>query len=104
MTMYRQGDVLIVSVKEIPQEAAKLPDDNGRTILAYGEVTGHAHALKKDEATLYAANDNTFLRVVSAEAWLRHEEHDPIYIPAGNYRVIRQREYDDSGEIRYVAD
>jgi hypothetical protein len=32
-----------------------------------------------------------------------HEEHDPIRIPPGAYRVVRQREYEPRG-WRAVAD
>jgi hypothetical protein len=32
-----------------------------------------------------------------------HEEHGAITVPAGLYRVVRQREY-VPGDYRYVAD
>jgi hypothetical protein len=34
---------------------------------------------------------------------LTHDEHLPLVIPAGNYSVVRQREYTSDAE-RYVAD
>jgi hypothetical protein len=36
--------------------------------------------------------DQRFLRI-GTEALLTHEEHAPIQLPAGLYRVVRQREY-----------
>ena len=44
MKTYRQGDVLIRQVNEIPSQA-KVKKNVGRIVLAYGEVTGHAHAI-----------------------------------------------------------
>lgn len=42
----RQGDVLLVYVPEIPEGATESAnDDLGRAVLAYGEVSGHAHMI-----------------------------------------------------------
>lgn len=102
--MYRQGDVLLIPISNIKDVLQEVDRDNGRIILAYGEVTGHAHAIKSGQATLYkaAANDNRYLRVVE-QVVLSHEEHDPIPLPPGDYKVLIQREYTPE-EIRNVAD
>lgn len=102
---YRQGDVLVHEVAEIPAGLQTVPKDNGRVILAYGEVTGHAHAVQGDVEFLaadLAELEERFLRV-EAEAQVVHEEHDTITLPPGNYRVTRQREYTPEA-IRPVAD
>jgi hypothetical protein len=52
---YRQGDVMIERVSEIPKEAKKLPV--GRVILAYGEVTGHHHSFAANEVESFKAED-----------------------------------------------
>lgn len=44
-----------------------------------------------------------FLTVEGAPVVLRHEEHDAISIPPGDYYVGRQREF-HAGEARQVAD
>jgi hypothetical protein len=96
--MYRQGDVLLVPVAEheLPQQSWPLPRDAaGRLVLAFGEATGHAHAISAPDAELLtdrAEVDRRFVRLAS-EAILTHEEHDPIVLPAGAYQVVRQREY-----------
>lgn len=54
--MYRQGDVLIKPIKSIPNESLlkKVDKDDGRVILAYGEVTGHCHAFERtDKVALF---------------------------------------------------
>jgi hypothetical protein len=109
----RQGDVLLIRVGEIPDGATPVPRDGDAVVLAYGEVTGHRHAVLERHAELVelpgAEVERRFLRIVDEEARLVHEEHDPITLTPGCYRVVRQREYDplqdpDSPALRYVAD
>ena len=103
---YRQGDVLITRVRAIPKGADPKARDAGRVVLAHGEVTGHAHAIMDTAATLFSLLDDQreelFLEV-DGTVTLRHEEHAPVEIPAGKYRVTHQREYTPA-EIRRVAD
>jgi hypothetical protein len=75
---------------------------NGRVVLAEGEATGHAHAIRAAGVALCMYGIQRILEV-QREAILRHEEHADIILPPGNYEVIRQREY-TPGEIRQVAD
>lgn len=101
----RQGDVLLQMI-ETAELGDEIPRDGGRVVLAYGEVTGHAHAIHEAEATLFAgkaANTDRFLRVL-APVSLRHEEHSKIDVPPGLYRVVRQREWTDENEPIQVAD
>src|SRR5687767_13522088 len=92
----RQGDVLLERVRSIPKGAARKPTDNGRVILAYGEVTGHAHAVVVErtdaetvEAFLAELNGETYLSA-PAGASVVHEEHGTIPLEPGAYRVVRQ--------------
>ena len=108
--MYRQGDVLVRRVTSIPERATPVERDAGRIILAYGEVTGHAHAIKapEAEATLLSVSANErFLRLLR-DVDLVHEEHTTIHLPAGDYQVTRQRVWtdaDDDQELwRYAGD
>lgn len=101
--MYRQGDVLIIEVTDLPKEKKTVErDSKGRLILAEGEATGHAHAIHASHAKMYAAGIGMFLMLKRA-AELLHEEHGKIDLPPGNYQVIRQREYDPVKE-RLVRD
>ena len=104
--MYRQGDVLLIPVREIllieNARLAPLPAVNGRIILAYGEATGHHHSLKASVGNLFEREQKRYLRM-DIEAPLEHQEHAPILIPAGTYQVVIQREYEPAG-IRNVLD
>jgi hypothetical protein len=103
----RQGDVLIKRVEEIPEGLKPVPLDRGRVILAYGEVTGHAHAVIGDVQFLAADLDEMeqrFLRV-EREAEVVHDEHATVTLPPGDYEVVRQREYTSADmEPMRVAD
>jgi hypothetical protein len=113
----RQGDVLIVRLEGDVASGKPVKRDGGRVVLAYGEVTGHAHAIRERGADLFELaedkgkdGDDAWARAarilrVSAKAGveLRHEEHATIHLPPGNYHVTRQREY-QPGELRLVAD
>lgn len=100
----RQGDVMIERVSEIPADAKPKQKDNGRVILAYGEITGHAHRIAASEIAELRDTDRgeTFLHL-SADSAVVHEEHARIVLPAGDYRISVQREYAPE-EIRNVAD
>lgn len=106
MNIYRQGDVLIRQVADLPAPAKDVTP-NDRIVLAYGEVTGHAHAIAPGEAREFSMADaagavRRFLSVVKS-AVVRHEEHAPIPLPPGVYEIVQQREYSPE-EIRNVAD
>jgi hypothetical protein len=89
--MQRQGDVLVLKVKDIP-EGAKKKDD---LVLAEGEATGHQHKL--DEGELYEKDGTLYFKVAEGKkANLVHEEHNTVTFEPGTYKVIHQREYEPS--------
>lgn len=99
--VWRQGDVLIRQVSEIPAGERK-PQADG--CLAYGEVTGHAHRVSSlEDAGLFHVGAGMFLSVGENGVSILHEEHDTIALPPGNFEIVRQREYAPE-EIRNVAD
>ena len=100
--MYRQGDVLVIPISEVPNDVEEVPRENGRIVLAHGEVTGHAHAIDSRFAHLVAKGAERFLRT-ERPVMLRHEEHREIRLPAGQYRVVIQREYHPES-VRNVLD
>lgn len=100
---YRQGDVIIERVAKIKRENP-MERENGKVILAHGEVTGHTHAIADEAVNQYRLSPGlTELEITEAVALLQHEEHSTIELPTGKYRVTRQLEYTPQ-EIRNVAD
>lgn len=128
--MYRQGDVLLIKVSgpEFDFKTSrggilyrKDPAKAG-VVLAYGEVTGHAHvleaekveALTTDKTSPWDAAAERYIRVLE-ETSLKHldlpaggsptGEHADIPLDPGLYKVVRQREWtDDMERTRYVSD
>lgn len=106
--MYRQGDVMIRQINEIPKGTEEAKPDGNRIVLAYGEVTGHAHAIAVPQAKEFTLRDagiavRRFLQVFEGGAEVKHEEHATIPLPTGFYEIVQQREYSPE-EIRNVAD
>jgi hypothetical protein len=103
----RQGDVLLVPAETVPEGALSVRRDAGRVVLAYGEVTGHAHAIRSSAARLLEVDTERYL-VTTDEVTLEHEEHGPIAVAPGTYRVVIQREYVpaeiEPASFRWVAD
>jgi predicted phosphodiesterase len=102
---YRQGDILLVPTN-VPRKAKAVYRENGRLVLAHGEVTGHAHAILETSAELVTQEqaDDLYLLVHGSEhVDLVHEEHGTISVDPGAYKVVRQREYAPE-ETRLVAD
>ncbi len=107
--MFAQGDLLIERVADVePSGAMVCADQAGATVLAEGEVTGHRHAIY-DRVTMF--RDDALAREIPAglyvghvkvtggPATLLHEEHAPIALAEGTYRVRRQRELEPKDAV-----
>jgi hypothetical protein len=98
--MWRQGDILFAAVDAVPPKATRLP----HCVLAEGEMTGHRHSVEESGvAELYLFEGNHYLRVIADAATVVHQEHRPITLLTGVYRVWPQREYSPQ-EFRRVMD
>jgi hypothetical protein len=98
--MWRQGDVFMAAVDTIPAGATARP----HCVLAEGELTGHSHRIDQPGvARLYEHGGSLYLEVTAASATVVHQEHKPITLLRGCYRVWGQREYSPEA-IRAVRD
>ena len=120
-TQIRQGDVLLLPVIALPNDCEPVPLDKGRIVLAYGEVTGHAHAIADHgisigeaqaaeiadaaiaRARLWRAPTGERFLEVKEPVQLQHEEHRALTVPPGIYRLPAQVEYSPA-ELRRVED
>lgn len=100
--LFQQGDCLLYRIEGIPSGARK---DAGR-VLAHGELTGHAHRLTEaSDGLLVEIDGQLYVSVGPGGATITHEEHKPVELPQGDYRVGRVREYDHfAEEARQVRD
>lgn len=123
----RQGDVFLERIEKLPAGVVPVERDKGKVVLAYGEVSGHTHAISERHVSHFRveekpnkAEDQGFRGVRGmggASGLLKsyivvgdekpvslvHQEHEEIQIAPGVYEVTRQREY-IPGSIRAVAD
>ena len=98
----RQGDVCLIPVTSLPA-GAKQHESKDRVVLAYGEITGHAHAIyDTTKARLWDSGVERFLQVLE-KCELKHEEHSAATLAPGIYYLPQQVEYTPK-ELRRVAD
>ena len=94
----------MIGASEIPSNA-KREDTSAGVVLAYGEVTGHAHRICEGSVEMWSADKLRFMVVGEEGATLSHEEHGPMRIEPGTYEVRIQKVYDPFTELsRNVAD
>jgi len=107
----RQGDVgFLYAPHGIPQGASPVPHQNGRYVLAEGEVTGHFHATRAedlDNVSLFEKNGELWLRIENASpeapVQVTHDEHDLVPFTApGEYQAVIQKEYFEAEERRVI--
>ena len=113
--LYFQGDVLVEEVSPTDTKSESINvDPDGSVVLARGEVTGHRHrfaledrvTMFRDDALAQSIPNELYLghiKVGDKGATLLHEEHAPISLAKGTYRIRRQREW-TAGDARIVAD
>jgi len=100
--IFAQGDLLLERVADTAPSGTVTENLEGvAMVLAEGEETGHRHAIRervtmfRDEALATDIPKGLYIghvRVTADHARVTHEEHAPITLPRGTYRVRRQRE------------
>jgi len=106
----RQGDIFFEVVSSPPESALNSKKRHGTQVLAYGEVTGHTHAIDTPPIskceTLVDENGDIYVKSPE-EIVVSHDEHGTIMMPANEWICItHQREYDPlaAEKERRVAD
>lgn len=93
---WRQGDIFFVKLDREPDLEGAKPVQTG--VIARGEETGHMHRISPsslaDGAILALLGGSMYLRSPKAGATIVHDEHGPIQLPAGDYAVVNQQEFD----------
>ncbi|MHC4644099.1 MAG: hypothetical protein ACYTBJ_01260 [Planctomycetota bacterium] len=98
----RQGDVLIMSTKYCDENGIPYKKEKGemqhpirgRTILAEGEATGHAHAVPATDASIWEIPGSMDLLLdVKRPTTVSHEEHGALALDKGTHIIRRQEEY-----------
>lgn len=97
--MYRQGDVLLVRVSELPE------GKKSSEIIAQGEFSNHSHIITGDAEVIESEGGDLYVNATNASiehlletAWKEGrkewtKEHEAIQIDPGFYKVVLQRQY-----------
>ena len=102
--LIQQGDVLVFEAS-IPKDAIPIQAKQGRFVLAEGEATGHAHAIAEMPGVQMFRSNNSLFLSTGYEVIVRHEEHKPVTIPPGTFRIDQVKEIDPyTEEIGKVRD
>ncbi len=111
--LFAQGDLLLEEVGNIEPSGTRLGcEHDGVFVLAEGELTGHRHVVRdnvlffRDDGLARDMPSDLYIGHVKVEgpaARVEHQEHAPITLPRGTYRVRRQREMQPR-DVRLVAD
>ena len=99
----RHGDVMIIPVPEVKGEIVdRTIKFGGRVVencLKQGEATDHFHRVQNGDVTFRMDGETLYMSVNSESATVVHEEHKPVELSKGNYRIDEQREYHPEKEI-----
>ena len=109
-----QGDVCLIPVKALPKNVKAQVANSGRHVIAYGELTGHAHSVLADRSALYVTDDEkqemylVINDLVGEDTYLEHgtlaapenRDHAAIKLEPIVYKVGRQQEYREGRNIR----
>lgn len=87
MIQIQQGDTLYFPINQLPEGLEKQKDN----VIQHGEGTGHAHRLVGGEIYIEPKTKEKYLRLVKPSRVV-HEEHHPINLPPGQYRIGIVRE------------
>jgi hypothetical protein len=77
--------------------------NEGRVVVASGEQSGHNHVIKSNQANLWVLTKNGVTGLyleVKSPVTIIHDEHKPLPIPTGIYRVGRVKEYDYFADMK----
>jgi hypothetical protein len=104
--MAAQGDFVIIRINEIPDGVEAIAPRGNVHVIAHSE-TGHDHVMLADKVSCFKAKETKevdlyelFLNV-EAPTEINHlrsfDTHESLLVPAGKYKIRRQREYVPQG-------
>lgn len=99
---YKHGDVLIQKTNKVKGE---LKQTNGDLTVVKGDIVEYSHRFRVEEGTVHLYEDSgiPYIKVISEAATIVNEEHKPLTIPQGNYKIAIQREYDPAKKTNQLV-
>ena len=89
----QHGDVLLKRIDQLPLGIKPVQRQNGSLVIMDGEATGHKHTITENSAKLWEIKGEMYLEV-TGPVTIEHQEHKPLAVPSGIYRIGQVKEYD----------
>ena len=107
MKFIHQGDIPFYPFKG--KVTGEKFSHKGSVVLALGEHTGHKHIITvadPNDMSVWKQLDGGWIITLKTEAQLTHNQHGPLTVRPGTYRVGQEREVDwfADGITRQVID
>ena len=91
---FQQGDTIYMPVESIPSAAKEYQRGERGFVVAHGE-SGHTHVIDCPVQLIEFYEHEGLLFFKNTQAvTVTHEEHKPLTIPPGTWKVDKVREYD----------
>lgn len=100
----RQGDVLLDPIATVLVGGTPISPTEEGCVLAYDPESGHTHIIRNPFRSSLTKSDSGLILQCEEDCILSHEEHAPVAVAKGSYRVLLQREQDIGHEQRRVID
>ena len=105
MQQIQQGDVTFERVARMPSRGTVINPSARGYVVAEGEATGHAHVIDEQSVLEMREVDGVLYARIAAPAQALHEEHKPVDLAPGIWKIGRVQEYDHfAEEARTIAD
>lgn len=109
MVTIRQGDLLFIPTTGVGEYETRDTVRREDGVIQEGEATGHNHRVKLEDMPFAEVFRPSFgeavVRVSERGVSIVHEEHGPVTLEPGTYRVHVAREFDYTSRIaRRVRD
>lgn len=95
---FRQGDICFEELDEIPEGLVY----KGTEVKIRGEQEGHIHQLGGVQVLIPPEQEEqvpVFVVVSASTAVMVHEEHEPLTLPKGVFRVTQFQEYENPQRV-----
>ena len=90
----QQGDVFFEPADKVPSKANKVKPDSRGHVFAEGEVTGHYHGTTVSDGATMFEKDGVLYFSSDSEFTVKHQEHNPITVSPGVWKIKIVQEWD----------
>lgn len=102
MKQFRQGDIFLLEVTSVPDGDA-ITSNHKDLVLAHGVSTGNDHVLQGKKIVQCLIGNSRYIQIKQSASLVHPEHVPPIKIPKGIYKVVQQKQVNQS-KVQRVLD